>query len=340
MHLARAASLSGFEELVSGLGLNAGQLLRQAGLPDDVLSTDAADTYLPVASMEKIYALAEQASGQYNLAARLGSQQDLSSLLGVLGLVMQQSMTVGTALAELQKHFAFQITGAYIETSIEDDQLILAFVLQDTASLPSSRHTVEFALAAGISMLRSLCGQGWRPRYVQFMHAETRHSHALERYYYSTLYFAQERNAIVMAAADLQRQIESANPELRRILHQHLAQIEENLGDDPVQTVEKLIRQSLNAGRCDIERVASLMGVHRRTLHRLLVDQGTSFSAVLQSVRSDLACKMLSETSTELAQLADILCYSNASAFSRAFRGWYGCTPSEYRHRNGSDEQH
>lgn len=331
MHLFRAASLNGFDEMVTGLGLDSKTLLQLAGLPAKALLPESADQYLPIAGLERLYALTEQESQNFDLAARLGSQQEMSTLLGVLGFVMQQCKTVGEALNELKHYFSFQVQGAYLKLDVEQDQVAFTFIFQDSFRLPSTRYTLEFALAAAVSILKSLCGDQWKPLFVQFIHAEPKQSSKLKKYFYSPVYFNQERSAVIFSASDLDIPITSANPQLNKILHAYLAQLEEQFSNDPTAQIEKLIQQALTSGSCSADKVAAFMGVHRRTLHRVLKKSGTSYTQLLEKVRQDLALKMLKQSNVSITLIADMLCYSEMSAFSRAFKKWTGKTPKEYR---------
>lgn len=333
MHLFRAASLTGFYEMVSDLGLNPSHLLAQAGMPSNALEEESADEYLPLSGLERLYALAELESQQFDLAARLGSQQEMSTLLGVLGFVMQQCSTVGEALNELKHYFSFQVHGAYLrlDNLAEEDQVAFAFVFQEAHRLPSTRHTVEFALAATVSIMQSLCGEKWRPDYTQFTHDKPNNSHKLKKYYHSSIHFNQNINAMIFSKSDLDIPITSANPQLNKVLHSYLAQLEEEYFDDPTSQIEKLIQQALTSGICSADKVAAFMGVHRRTLHRILKKSETSYTELLEKVRKDIAIKMLMQSNVNITLVADMLCYSEVSAFSRAFKKWFGKTPQEYR---------
>lgn len=69
----------------------------------------------------------------------------------------------------------------------------------------------------------------------------------------------------------------------------------------------------------------------RRTLHRRLADEGTSFQALLDTLRSEMAAHLLRQRGVSLAEAADLLGFAEVSAFSRAFRRWYHKTPAAWR---------
>jgi AraC-like DNA-binding protein len=69
----------------------------------------------------------------------------------------------------------------------------------------------------------------------------------------------------------------------------------------------------------------------RRTLHRHLGRFGETFSSIVDEVRSDLALRYLEERRRSLSEVTILLGFSAPSAFSRWFRGRFGCTPRAWR---------
>lgn len=60
-------------------------------------------------------------------------------------------------------------------------------------------------------------------------------------------------------------------------------------------------------------------------------DEGESYRNILAELRRDLAIGLLSDSGKSLAEIADLLGFSETSAFHRAFKKWTGARPGEYR---------
>jgi AraC-like DNA-binding protein len=97
------------------------------------------------------------------------------------------------------------------------------------------------------------------------------------------------------------------------------------------EEVEHMLRGKLIRDTCTADMVASLYSVSRRTLYRHLKDEGRTFRQVANGVRCEIACTLLAETDLPPSQIAEILNYSEHSAFCRAFRRWTGQAPSAWR---------
>jgi AraC-like DNA-binding protein len=76
--------------------------------------------------------------------------------------------------------------------------------------------------------------------------------------------------------------------------------------------------------------------MHRRTLSRHLKGSGMGFRALANEIRFEIARQLLEDSDVSLGQIGAALGYSEASAFTRAFRRWSGQTPTSWR----ADGQH
>jgi AraC-like DNA-binding protein len=98
--------------------------------------------------------------------------------------------------------------------------------------------------------------------------------------------------------------------------------------------VRELIEVLLPAGHCSIVQVARSLGVERRTVQRRLTDSGETFSSLLGAVRGELAERLVHNPRRSLTEIAEELGFSESSAFTRWFRGQFGCSPKEWRSRS------
>jgi len=71
------------------------------------------------------------------------------------------------------------------------------------------------------------------------------------------------------------------------------------------------------------------------TLRRKLKEEGTSFQALLDNMRKELALGYMRDTQMNFGEIAYVLGFSTPGAFQRAFKRWTGETPGDYRRRIG-----
>jgi AraC-like DNA-binding protein len=95
--------------------------------------------------------------------------------------------------------------------------------------------------------------------------------------------------------------------------------------------VRQLIVLLLPRGLCRVEVVAQHLGVDRRTVHRKLLGEGTSFSALLEAERRALAGRYVEDTQRPLIEVLALLGFTAPSAFSRWYRGSFGHSAARRR---------
>lgn len=84
----------------------------------------------------------------------------------------------------------------------------------------------------------------------------------------------------------------------------------------------------------DRDTVASMLAMSPRTLARKLAAEGTSYAKLQRTVRLARAQEYLGSKDMHLSEVAHRLGFSDATAFSRAFRTWLGESPSTWRRRH------
>lgn len=95
--------------------------------------------------------------------------------------------------------------------------------------------------------------------------------------------------------------------------------------------VRPLIAAQLARGRVRVEAVAEQLHMSRHTLYRKLKDENQTFLGLLDDVRREQALTYLQDARRPLVEVADLLGFSELSAFSRAFKRWMGKSPAEFR---------
>lgn len=81
---------------------------------------------------------------------------------------------------------------------------------------------------------------------------------------------------------------------------------------------------------------ARVLGLSPSTLRRRLAAEGTSWRALKDASRRDVALRYVVDTDLPFAEIAALLGFDEPSTFFRAFRRWTGTTPTRYRARETS----
>ena len=143
---------------------------------------------------------------------------------------------------------------------------------------------------------------------------------------------------ILIPETHLQRRLTLSDPVARQLAE---AQCEKELQtiqvrDDLVYRVTRLLKD-FEGGWPRLEQVAQQLHMSPRTLKRRLLEQNTSFRAIVDGVRLEQARLLLRETALSVDAIAATLGYSDTSNFNRAFRRWQGMSPAAFR-RKGAEQ--
>ncbi len=80
-----------------------------------------------------------------------------------------------------------------------------------------------------------------------------------------------------------------------------------------------------------MSEAANRLNMSERTLRRRLADEGVSYRSIVDDVRGYLAREYLRDTPLSVADVASLLGFDDVANFRRAFRKWYGTSPSAFR---------
>ena len=90
----------------------------------------------------------------------------------------------------------------------------------------------------------------------------------------------------------------------------------------------------MQSQRYSLEHAAKKLSLHPRTLQRKLDEENICYSGMLKKIRKEVAIERLQNSDISIIQLADYLGYGDNTAFTRAFKRWFGDSPSQWRKKH------
>lgn len=317
------------------LGVNVEQVianLQQAGLPGP--SEEPQRGQMPPELVHRFFDEVVRVSGDPNIGMHLGMLA-VPDNYDVVGYVAKTSATLGDASRKLMRYS--RLLGDVLQFELEEEGDLARFRLLRPADIPEHRQTTELAVVAIGMISRQLTGQELEPVEMHLAHDRPADDSEHRQLFGGKIYFNAPVTAFVFERRLLSLPVIGHDPRLCRILERQAEEMLSRLPerDSLVRRVQELITSELETGNPCAENVAEQLGISVRTLSRRLKALGTSHQALLDRVRCELATRYLQKTDLDVSQIAFHLGFSEASAFSRAFKRWTGSTPTHLRRSGG-----
>lgn len=325
--LVRSACLTNYAQIARAAGLDPLAQLRAVDLSPRCL--EQLDLKIPTEAVGRLLENSARLAGLEDFGLRMAETRQLSNL-GPLALLLRDEPTIRQALEAFRDYLYLHNEGLVLLIE-EGNGVVLLREEQVTVGHLPVRQAMELSIAVTYRLLKSLLGSGWAPSAVCFSHSAPQELAIYQRIFGAPVQFNSLVDGIVCRSSDLDRPLPSADPQLARYVHQYLQSIRQEARTALVEQVRQLIWMLLPSGRCSVEQVASHLGRDRRTLHRQLLREGQSFTALLDQVRGELALRHLHNSARPLSEIAELLGFSALSAFSRWFARRFGCTASAWR---------
>ncbi|MGO4525181.1 AraC family transcriptional regulator [Microvirga sp. 2MCAF35] len=315
------------------LGLDPDALIRASGL--EPCQFEDSTNVVTFASLARLYTLSVASTRCPHLGLLVGRRATILSM-DLVGRLMQHSETVGAALDGLVSNLDVQDRAVVASLTNTDGVALLTFAVY-SPSTESAEQITDASLAIAVNALRALCGSEWNPIEVLVPRTTPSNPEPYRQHFRAPVRFNQESATLVFPAEDLMRKVAGADPLLRTVLEDRMRQLRADAGAGFSDDIRRLLRTRLLGARCTAEDMAGLLAVHRRTMSRRLRGSGQGYRLMTNQIRFEIARQLLGDTEVPLVEIAAALGYSEASAFTRAFRRWSGQTPTAWRAGWGHD---
>lgn len=328
----RSASLTNYVDVARALSLDPYQQLRAAKISRSVLLDP--DIRIPAAAVGRLLDASARAAGADDFGLRMADLREFSNL-GALAFVVREEPTLRRALESMVRYMGLQ--NEALSMRIEDSDDLVMIRLQILSEAPGAlRQATDLAVGVMFRMLKLFLGPSWRPRSVCFTHPAPASMATFSRVFGMPGTFNQDFDGIVCLSSDLDAPLPSYDPVMaQQVKHYLRTLLAQSTAATMSDMVRKLVYALLPAGLCSVERVAQHLSVDRRTVHRRLGQEHTSYSEILAQAREDLVIRYLENRDRPLSEVAALLGFSSLSAFSRWFSGRFGRSVSAWRAQAG-----
>lgn len=338
----RATQLIGFQELVEEHGGDAQELLMRAGIGltalsniDGLISFNAYGRLLEIASHE----LSRPSLGLDWTLNALPHFPALGPLVLLARFVSNVQEWIDTSIQYWKFH-----TDAFTMEQRNDEATghVGLRYISCSVALPT-RQLTEATFGNICGLARSVTQELNRnPSVIRFQHTRPADLSCHKRVFRCPIEFGAEHNEIVFDPAILEVPTNGNLKLFKPIVGFYMRhRIQQMPIYDPsmATTIALAISSVTGTGYCNIEFISGSIGLTPKKLQRLLAGEGTSFSAILETVRTGMARDFLTSSNAPVAHIAGLLDYSTTAPFTSAFKRWTGTSPLKFRKKARQPDQ-
>ena len=330
MTLTNNASIIGhLWRLIESYGENPKEVLDKFKL--NLEMTDDPGIRFPYAITEKIWQTIIEKANDPLIGFRSAELWHPSSA-GPLGYAWLTSSTLREAFYRLERYLKIVTEGVFCHVEENQGQFKLVHRFHDNAqNIP---ELADSHLAIMIRLCRLNYGDSIIPLGVALQRPSPEDSTPFCSFFRCPVYFDQPENHLLFTSKEMDERLPSGNKVLAQmndqIIIDYLAQLEP---ESIIEKTKQIIIGQLPSGKVTDESVATTLNLSRRTLHRRLHENQTTFRLILNDIRHHLADQYIRDNRLNFKEISYLLGFSEMSAFSRAFKRWTGKSPTRYRHQ-------
>jgi len=252
--------------------------------------------------------------------------------LGVLEFGVHAAPTLGAAVQLVAQYH--QILRDPIRVRLDEGATSWRLTLSGLDDSPSTWVVDEFEVSRLIRLLRSGGPANWSPGLASFSHPApvSRTEPGFVSAIGAKVRFGSPCTSLEFRQADAALPNPNSDPPLFDFLRQQADQALDAVG---IEAVPEFIRERLVqlVGRQapDLDSLAASLRMSNRTLQRRLAAGGQSFQSLTDSVRQDMAKRLLEEGRSTVSDISRRLGYTTPRSFLRAFQRWTHTTPRRWR---------
>lgn len=315
----------GWDILLRDLGVAPRDVLRAAGLPEDLFAGGAPgldrDGYF------RLWHALEDVTGDPQMPLRLAQALSVEAFSPPLFAAFC-SPDLTTALTRLARYKPL-IGPLRLHLGHGADGVTARFDGIDGQPLPASLAAMELAFLTRLA--RSALRDRVVPLAVTLVSPPD--DPAPFAAFFGVAVVPGPTNSVTFDPTTASRPFLSANAAMFEVFEPALRARLADLGPAPEMRarLRACLMEMLPAGDVSMASAARRLAVSQRTLQRRLRDEETSFQNELNTLRADLATHYLTRSRVSPGEISFLLGYDDPNSFFRAFQGWTGTTPAQMR---------
>ncbi|MGI9471940.1 MAG: helix-turn-helix domain-containing protein [Rubripirellula sp.] len=256
--------------------------------------------------------------------------------LGPIAVAMRSCVTVKEAIEVAARLGSVAFEGNQYFLEIGSDTTWLSY--RESKVISSGQRFInDMTLTVYYHLIRLTVDESWRPQQIRSHEQKTDRHLGVELFEDCKASFHRSSTGIGFPTEFLSR-CTPWQKSLSEFNESDAWDLRADQDGDAVDSIYRLIASRLlYRTPPTLQAAATLVGVSPATLKRQLASSGISYRHLLDRVRYQAACEMLSCSHLTVYEIAGELGYSGTNNFGRSFRRLAGMTPGEFRRQKLSE---
>jgi AraC-like DNA-binding protein len=166
--------------------------------------------------------------------------------------------------------------------------------------------------------------------------------HLMAQEYHSQLYFNAEQNKLSVPKSIWYTPSPLSDKDSHQLNVRKCQQLADNFEQERNEDIavkrilrdcieKRILSGELGSEFPSLQTISHQLHQSERTLVRKLSQRNTTYSQIVEDQRKYFADQLLVEARYTVADVSEILGYNESTSFCRAFKNWFGVSPSTYR---------
>ena len=298
---------------------------------NQLVGTDVGEDYLTLEQKYLLHKNILQISQDPYIGLKIGRTYRVE---GMLGYAVLTARTVGEALRIFQDYEP--LTFGHFKFSLFNEGSLLGIALQEQYDTPEPLLQIfsDRAVERGLTAMQTSFGFRVDICKIRLMHKDENDLKLYEEHFGCPVELGHHRNEILFDKSIT----ELVQPRKDPAFSQHcLEKCKKIIGrfrqrSEFVSQIREIILAEPGYFPTATE-VAQTLECTTRTLRRKLSNEGSNYQTILNEIRSEIAKDYL-KSNLPIEKISEMLGFSEASAFTNAFKTWESISPKDYRLNN------
>lgn len=333
----RSDALSGFQELVRSLGGDADAKLREAGIDPKALKVKG--NYICFLAFQRLLMNTALQLKRPDLGLIWAEQHKIAANnFGPVAVLLVISRDVKSFIESWIDYSHVHSTGTYTRLALDEVADVpkgcARITMQHSPAAPDTRQLNEACLLVFYKLFNDYSGLPDPVSRIGFPHKPMAEPSVYQKHFACPIEFNSDYAYIEFKSAVLDRKMGPTFNPGKRMFVTHIEKTLKKTATGKTSFsahIGLVLPYVLGLGKSDAVQVAETLGISLRKMQRLLKEEGSTYTDILDEVRQEMSCQILRNSETSMTRIAHLLDYASLPAFSNAFKRWTGISPSDYR---------